>query len=448
MAAQTNHPDGTRFRLYPQAPILNPDREPEVVVVSNPAGTVGPGPEDERMYALNPIDKWPPYGLQTARDGSPYLYLPPWDGDIYPPALPDEDGHFDYIEVDSPEFLVAHLFGCVRFVLDIWEGYFDEPIEWHSSDAFEKTELVHLPEFDNSRIGFGFVEFGSSLSKSGVFTLDSTNFDIIAHEVGHGIIYSSVGIPDPRGETGAYNAFHESAADLVAMISSLHFDSVVDELLENTQGNLYMLNRLNRIAELSQNEQIRIASNTVTMSEFIDGWRKEHALSQPLTGAIFDILVDIFHEQLLDRALISPELEALSDRHEHQPQYQSRVQAMFENAYSGESQAFKQALLDARDIIGCYLAETWRRLPAEYLSYLQIGDTLCDVDRDCSGGEYVEIIANNFTYREIGMVPLGPQLAKFPKENHMDSSRRLTPDCREFNSQAKRVFGAHMRFAR
>ena len=440
MAAQVNYPGGTRFRLYPQAPILDPDREPEIVIVSNPAGSVGPGPEDDRMYAINPVNKWPPYGMQTARDGSPYMYLPPWDGDIYPPALPDEEGHFDYLDVDSPEFLVAHLFGCVRFVQDIWEGYLDEPIEWHSSDTFEKMELVNLPEFDNSRIGYGFVEFGSSLSKSDVFTLDATNFDIIAHEVGHGIIYSTVGVPDPREETGEYNGFHESAADLVAIISSLHFDSVVDELLEQTKGNLYMLNRLNRIAELSHNEQIRIASNTVTMSQFIDGWRREHVLSQPLTGAIFDVLVDIFHEQLLDRRVISPELEMLADRYEYQPRYQALVQNMFANAYAGEKSVFKEALLDARDIIGHYLAETWRRLPAEYLSYLQVENTLCEVDQDLSGGEYSEIIVQNFEYREIGQVPLGPQLAKLPKENHMDSSRWMSPGSWEFDAQMQESY--------
>lgn len=440
MAVRRDHPGGTRFRLYPQAPILDPDREPEVILVSSPAGTVGPGPEDDRMYAIAPVDKWPPYGVQTRRDGSPYLYLPPWDGDIHAPAVPDADGHFDHIDEDSPGFLVAHMFGCVRFVLDVWEGYFGEPLEWHSADAFDKMELVHLPRFDNSRIGFGFIEFGSSRSKSGVASRDATNFDIVAHEVGHGIIYSTVGVPDPEGETGEYNGFHESAADLVAIVSCLHFDSVVDELLENTRGNLYMLNRLNRIAELSHNEQIRIASNTVTMSEFVDGWRREHRLSQPLTGAIFDTLIDVFHEQLLDRGVISPALEELADRYEYQPRYQALVQDMFADAYAGEKPAFREALLDARDILGLYLAETWRRLPADHLSYLRVGDTLCAVDRDFGGGEYTDIIIENFACREIGRVPLGPQLAKLPRENHMDSPRWMSPRCWEFDA---RLRGAH-----
>ena len=158
-------------------------------------------------------------------------------------------------------------------------------------------------------------------------------------------------------------------------------------------------------------------------------------LSQPLTGAIFDVLVDIFHEQLLDRRVISPKLEMLADRYEYQPRYQALVQEMFSDAYAGEMPAFKEALLDARDIIGHYLAETWRRLPAENLNYLRVGDTLCEVDQDLSGGEYTEIIVQNFEYREIGRVPLGPQLAKLPKENHMDSSRWMSPGRWEYDAQ-------------
>ena len=142
----------------------------------------------------------------------------------------------------------------------------------------------------------------------------SLNFDVIAHEVGHAIIYSEVGVPDPDQATGEYFGFHESAADLVALVSSLHFNSLVEHLLENTSGNLYMLNTVNRMAELSGNKQIRIAANDVRLSKFAEGWVKEHKLSQPLTGAFFDILVDIFHECLVDYGCITPDMEDLSDK--------------------------------------------------------------------------------------------------------------------------------------
>jgi hypothetical protein len=400
------------------------------------------------MYAINPIGKWPPYGMQTNRHGHPYMYLPPWDGDNHAPPVPDDEGHFDHLSVDSVEFQAAHLFGCVRFVLDIWEDYFGHEIAWHFGDAYERMELVNLPAYDNGHIGYGFLEVGHNLPKSGVFTLDCTNFDVIAHEVGHGIIYSSVGVPLPDRETGEYNGFHESAADLVAIVSCLHFDSVLDELLSNTHGNLYMLNRINRIAELSENEQIRIASNSLTMSRFVDGWRKEHLLSQPLTGAIFDVLVDIFHEQLLDRDLITPEVEDLADYYEYRPEYQSLVQEMFDEAYEGRTGEFKEALIEARDIMGHYLAELWRRLPPDYLTYQLICEILTEVDADFSDGEYERIIANNFRYRDIGLVTVGPQLARLPKENHMDSERRMTPAGNESSGRGRMTYCERMLQAR
>ena len=445
---QHEHTGGTRFLLYPQPPIINPDRDPEVVMVSSPAGSLGPGPSDHRMYAINPIGKWPPYGMQNNRYGHPYMYLPPWDGDVHAPPLPDGEGHFDHLTVDSEEFQAAHMFGCVRFVLDIWEGYFGHEIAWHFDEGYERMELVNLPRYDNGHIGYGFLEVGHNLTKSGVFTLDCTNFDVIAHEIGHGIIYSSVGVPHPDKETGEYNGFHESAADLVAIVSCLHFDTVLDDLLSNTHGNLYTLNRLNRIAELSENEQIRIASNSMTMSEFVNGWRKEHKLSQPLTGAIFDVFVDIFHEELLDRDLISPEVEDLADHYEYRPEYQSLVQEMFDQAYEGHAREFKDALIEARDIMGRYLAELWRRLPPDYLTYQLICEILTEVDRDFSAGEYKRIIANNFRYRDIGLVTVGPQLAKLPQENHMDSARRMTPVSKEVVGRRKKSYRERMLQAR
>ena len=90
------------------------------------------------MYTINPIGKWPPYGMQTNCYGHPYMYLPPWGGAIHAPPLPDGDGHFDHLDVDSLEFQAAHLFGCVRFVLDIWEEYFGHEIAWHFDETYER----------------------------------------------------------------------------------------------------------------------------------------------------------------------------------------------------------------------------------------------------------------------------------------------------------------------
>ena len=130
------------------------------------------------------------------------------------------------------------------------------------------------------------------------------NFDIIAHEVGHAIVYSEIGMPSEHDEEPEYFGFQESMADVIALLASLHFDSVITTLLNNTSGNLYTYNKLSRFAEMSDNNQIRLAANNRVMSEFVDGWDDEHILAQPLTGAMFDILVDLFHEHLLELGLI------------------------------------------------------------------------------------------------------------------------------------------------
>lgn len=181
-------------------------------------------------------------------------------------------------------------------------------------------------------------------------------------------------------ENGEYYGFHESAADLVALITTLHFPSVVDTILENTHGNLYTMNKLSRFAELSDNKQIRLAANNRVLSEFAEGYDDEHDLAQPLTGAMFDILVDVFHENLVEAGLISPEMEDLSDKLEGDPRYSDILQEHFDRRYSENPQGFRTALLKARDYLGSYLADAWQMLDADLLSYLGVGQALLEDD--------------------------------------------------------------------
>ena len=149
---------------------------------------------------------------------------------------------------------------CVRFVLDIWEDYFGRPISgiflttmiaWRSSSC----ALWTTPPPGTALWSW------ARTSRTGDLQLFSLNFDIIAHEMGHLILYSEVGLPDLGRNRGRVFRVPRVGADLVALITALHFDSVVDSLLETTRGNLYTFNELNRFAELSPNKQIRIAGN-------------------------------------------------------------------------------------------------------------------------------------------------------------------------------------------
>jgi hypothetical protein len=421
---------GTRFRLFPRPPYVHPGRLPDLVHIASTPGSIGPGPSDDRIFVIDPIGKGQPYGMVTGPYGSPHFDLPPWRGAIRRPALPSADGHFDHIPLGTPEFAQAHVFGAIRFTLAVWERYFGRPIEWHFARDFDRLEVVMLPDFNNAHVGYGFMEVGAHHGVDGVTVPYSLNFDVVAHELGHLIIYGTIGVPTTATQDGEYFGFQEAAADTTAMIAALHFDSLVDRLLEDTHGNLFSYNELDRFAELSPTEQIRLASNSVKMSEFAAGWTDEHYLSQPLSGALFDILVDIFQENLAERSLIPRALADLGDRVGKSPEYEPTIQAEYDAAYRSEREGFRVALLDARDYMGMALAETWKRLSPHFLTYDEVASVLLVVDRALSGGRYRAEINESFDWREIGMVEVGPRLAPPDARSHTHSARTLVPELR------------------
>lgn len=424
---ETEYSGGTRFRLFPQLPTLDQQGEPETVWVSSPAGSLMPGPADDRMYVLDPVGKEKAYGYYPGPGGSTFHYKPPWDGPTLPEATPSKDGHFDHLEIGTYEFEQAHAFGAIRFTMDIWERYFERPLGWHFQDYYDRLEILFLRGLDNAFAGFGSVEIGSYTLKTGELVEFGLSFDILSHELGHLIIYNEIGLPGTLDVNGEYFGFHESAADMVALISLLHFDSAVGGLLESSSGNLYSFNRLNRFGEVSDHEQLRSASNDKTLYDFSDGWVHEHRLSQVLTGALFDIWVDIFHELLLERGLISGELEDLSDRLEGDPEYQAIIQPLFDKAFSEQPQGFADALFESRDYMGFALAKIWKELQIETLDFADVFETFLEVDRKMSGGRYDRIIKTNMLRRGIGLISAGPRLAPPDEKSHAFSARTATP---------------------
>ncbi len=424
---QTGDEPGTRFKIYPQAPFLHPGRPPETVVIATPPGMIGPGPSDHRLYIVNPIGKDAPYGLTRGRDGRPHVVLPPWRGPMLRPVRPGPDGHFDHIPENTPEFAEAHLYAVIRFTLDVWERYYGQPIRWHFARDFERLEVALLPEFDNAWCGYGYMEVGAQHRGDGTRSAFALNFDVIAHELGHLVIYGTLGVPAPHTMRPEYMGFQESGADLAAMLAALNFETVIDDLLEQTHGNLYATNELNRFGELSGSEQVRLSSNAVRMSEFAAGWDDEHALSQPLTGAIFDILVDMFQENLVARGLISREIADLADRVGRQPENEFKVRTAFEAAYPDSREGFREALVETRDYLGVLLAETWKRLSPDNLDYVEIARTMLGVDRILSGGCYREEMLEAFEWREIGRVRVGPRRKPPDEASHALSRRAFVP---------------------
>ena len=390
---------GTKFRIFPQPRFLAGFAQPELIRISVPPNQMQAGPADDRMFVIDAINKQP-YSRFTR---------PPYTGPANPPVRPNNLGHFDHLDPNSREFLCATMYATVRRTLDVWEDFFGHRIDWHFESNFARMEMIPLIEWDNAQSGFGFLEFGFGRKPAGGIDRDRPyceNFDVLAHELGHSIIFSQVGVPDdPADEAIDYGGMHESCGDLVAIVTVLHFNSVVDRLLANTRGNLFSVNELDRVGELSDSREIRTAFNYVRMSD-IQGETEPHDRSLPLTGGIFDIMVEVFQKALVSDHLISADLAKRSSQEVGNEEVLAGLQSEFEEAFSGNERGFKKALLEARDYLGKLLAETWRSLnPPNFLTYQQIVRALLKADRVVTQGAHQETIRSCFAWREITVAP-------------------------------------------
>jgi hypothetical protein len=393
---------GTKFLLFPQPRFLvRKDGTPlfptpEEVAVNVPPERIQDGPADDRMFVVDAVGKLP-YSR---------FVRPPYTGPRRDPVRRGPNGHFTHLNPNSREFSAATMYATVRRVLDIWEDSFEHVIAWHFESDFERLELIPLIEWDNAQSGYGFLEFG--FGRTPLNTIDHNrpyceNFDVLAHELGHSVIFSEVGVPTSPADRGIdYGGMHESAGDLVAIIASLHFDSLVDFLLEETKGNLLTINGLDRVGELDQSREIRIAFNNRRMS---DVGFEPHDRSLPLTGAIFDTMVEVFQQDLVEKGLISNELRIRSTSGPGGAGDLADIQAEFERAYTGHEREFKESLLLARDYLGRLLAVTWGNISPDFMSYHDILRELMRSDRQITGGKNLTIIRECFAWREIAPVP-------------------------------------------
>ena len=103
---------------------------------------------------------------------------------------------------------------------------------------------------------------------------------------------------------------------------------------------------------------------------------------------------------------------------------------MFDEAYAAAPEGFRAALVAARDTLGNYLAETWRRLSPDNLGYADVGRTLLGVDRMLNGGRFESIIRTNLHWRSIGEVRIGPRLRPPGPHTHVDLPRVFVPPAR------------------
>lgn len=399
---------GVRFRLFPA--YADGFAEPELVVLSPLPGTVGPGPADATMYTINPLHKDAPY--------DPPDYVPPYRGPVHAPALPDRYGNFDWIPVESEQFLAAHTYGTARRTLDIWEAYLGHPVVWWHAAFLPQIELVPLVHWDNAHSGPGFMEMGARKTDDGIAPF-CLNFDILAHETGHAILFSQIGTPPEDAVTREFLAFHESFADLVAVIGILHFRSITGHLLAESQGNLYVLNVVNRIGTLSRTEQIRVASNVAKMDQVADlrlapdgSWidptglnRNQHSIAEPLTGAIFDILVEFYQDDLVDKGLIPPASDVRGWTRDEVDESFSALHAQSARAFERFTEGFAGSLDRARDLVGQCMAHVMLTVRPETLNFPIVAARFLEAAVAMGEGNILPALLEHFLWRGIDPRP-------------------------------------------
>ncbi|MEZ2131028.1 MULTISPECIES: hypothetical protein [unclassified Sinorhizobium] len=374
---------GTRFWIFPQPPFIPGYEQPDRVWLSTPPDEINDGPSDVLMYVADPLFDKPPYGMDR---------LPPFEGVRRAPVRAGPDRHFDSLDPKSRPYLGAHAYGCVHFVLDVWQSYLGRRIRWFFERALPRLEIVPFVDWDNAHAGYGFLELGCSHA-GGLPRPYALNLDAIAHEVGHLILFSEVGVPIDLTRESDFFPFSEAFSDCVSLITFLNFDSAIDRLLRRTRGNLLLYNELNRFAETSPETQIRLATNFRRMSEVT---REVHDRGLPFVGAIFDSIVDIYHRNLVaagcaDRRLLDVDLRKLTlDEFDE-------FRQLTAEAFQLRPLYFKLALASARDLVGKALAASLNMLDPDTMSIDQAARAIiASADRAAAGP-----LEASFAWREI-----------------------------------------------
>ncbi len=227
-------------------------------------------------------------------------------GELTPPAEWDEELQKFVIGNQVVEQKTAHLpqfhqvsvWATLQRALAFFEdgSALGRRIPW----AFEGNRLIVVPRagygenafYDRSSKSLQFYYFGSAPDL--VYTCLST--DIVNHEFGHAVLD---GIRPLYNESSLVQtgAFHEFIGDLTAILLTLRNGDLRRYLAKATEGDMEKADPIGSIAEefgknVSGRPYLRTASNEDKMSA-MQGETSVHRVSTVLTGAMFDILIEL-----------------------------------------------------------------------------------------------------------------------------------------------------------
>jgi hypothetical protein len=305
------------------------------------------------------------------------------DPDI-PAVEPNAFGDFVTMP-DTPQFDAVHTFAVVRQTLTMYQRALSTagagmPLPWQWNSSVDTSPLqVHpygLPNvmnayYSRSQACLKFGDFVPPGESARIYTCRS--FDIVSHETGHAVLDGLKPqwlMADNPPQTGG---LHESFGDLTAIFLALSQLDQCEAVVAQTKAHLHDKTFLADIAEqfglaLGSTTGLRNADNDLTLT---DAGTEVHAISQVFTGAVYDILADIF---AFER---NPELEDCA--------------SVLHRTAAWLRGLLLRALIAAPDIGASYadVANEMLRLTIE----------------DAKPADYTTFIRNRFAQREVVEVP-------------------------------------------
>lgn len=222
-------------------------------------------------------------------------------------AVVNPNAFGDLIQAPGTDaFDAVHTFAVVRATLTMYQrarGGTLLPWQWNSATNTDPLNVFPhgLPNTQNAfysrtskALKFGDFQKPGAPAGTQVFTCRS--FDIVSHETGHAILdalkpnWLDFAAPPQTG------GLHESFGDLTAIFLALSQMDQVEAVIAQTKANLHDKTFLADLAEefglaLGRPNGLRNADNDLKLSQV---GTEVHAISQVFTGAIYDIIADIF----------------------------------------------------------------------------------------------------------------------------------------------------------
>ena len=307
------------------------------------------------------------------------------DPNSFRPPVADKEGNYIF-RLDDPRQGSTNAYVSAYKALSLAEKFLGRSVSWgHKRDVDPQHLWIHphagqgLNAFYNSQNGsLNFLYAEDPHTRSMVDS--STSFEVVAHETGHAILdglrpnfLQSLDAPS--------SGFHEAFSDIVAMLSALSEDDVLEGVYKETGGDLSQPNMASRMGELlgralrgPKTPYVRSSLNDQKYhdSQYLPYFSpngpalEPHQYAGVFTGAAYDIL----------RVFTAAEQE-------------------------DSSKTFVDALKGARDTLGQLMMRSLEFAPLGKTNYKEAAIAMLKADAVDFGGQHMKELVEVFSSRDI-----------------------------------------------